>query len=471
MPTEKIFQGSKNSCGACRLHVSWTTCANSSGNSSSRDMRRNTLAGQAFCTQSSQRPKRFEDTDVRTTHDFDEIVTEADSYLLNKNSEASVLSFLIKEVDTRKAKSGERNASLYTTRYFQNVLTDLRSRDLELMVRIMLKPIPGGSPAQGSWAPLFDPLDVQEVINPRHLLSGSTTYLRPLPDDFSTRFIQKEVKLPNFAVDYSDYALGAMIERTTGSYDLYATVFFLCHSLLSPKEDSSARSAEKVHPYVVDIWKKVTNRFQKTVYADNGVRETPPKFYCKISHTANGPYYIAEGYFVPNKQTPDSNANKRLDILRCKINDAESAYMNLAGTSHEMLIEVLRGDFSLMSFRIPWSIRKVGFMFDEPSNLVVTKYDPWKGFNKSTPGVWTPDRMHMCVGGWEDVPSKTTLPILYEWIQHHILMGVDHIFTAMTFGWKSVSMKRMTKALSCFIDENLLSVTSHSGDELDDVYR
>ena len=137
MPTEKIFQGSKNSCGACRLHVSWTTCANSSGNSSSRDMRRNTHAGQAFCTQSSQRPKRFEDTDVRTTHDFDEIVTEADSYLLNKNSEASVLSFLIKEVDTRKAKSGERNASLYTTRYFQNVLTDLRSRDLELMVRIM----------------------------------------------------------------------------------------------------------------------------------------------------------------------------------------------------------------------------------------------------------------------------------------------------------------------------------------------
>ena len=448
----------------------------SSGSSSGSGKRSLNESDQSFCIKAGRPPQRFEvnGPTTRDTHDFDELVTNGDSHLLNKNTEASILNFLIDIAEDSTSKSLKRNDSIYTTRYFQAVLTDLRTRNLELMVRIMMRPIPGGTAGPVPWSPFFNPIDLNELNQPRQLSQLSQenpVVIKPLPNNFSMRSFQSEVKLPNFAIDYSDYALGAMIERTTGSYDLYATVFFLCHTLLQPKENHSSRSALKVHPEVVDTWKKLISRFTKTVYAENGIRETPPGFYCNISHTADGPYYLVEGYFVPNKMTPDSNANKRIDILRCKINDAEAAYMNLAGTSHEMRIEILRGDFSLMSFRVPWSTRKTGFMLDEPDNLVVTKFDPWKGFNKSTPGTWTSDRIHLCVGGWEDVPSKTTLPILYEWIQHHVLMGVDHIFTAMTFGFTSVSMKTMVNALGAFIDENLLSVTSHSGDELDDIYR
>ena len=214
---------------------------------------------------------------------------------------------------------------------------------------------------------------------------------------------------------------------------------------------------------------RASRNFEKTVYAPTGVRSTV--FYCNISHTPDGPYYIVEGQFVSNRASPDSNANRRLDILRCKMEDTENAYMSLAGTSQEMRIEILRSDFSLMSFRIPWGIRKTGYMLDEPDDQIVTKLDPWKGFNKSTPGLWTHDRLHMCASGWEDNPSKINLPVLFEWIQHHVLMGASHIFAGVTFDWGSPHMRSINRALTSFRDDGLISVTSHVGDRIDGAYR
>ena len=55
-------------------------------------------------------------------------------------------------------------------------------------------------------------------------------------------------------------------------------------------------------------------------------------------------------------------------------------------------------------------------------------FDSWKGFDPSTPGKWSHDRVYLCVPGWEDLPSKASMPLLVEWAQHHLLQGVDHIF-------------------------------------------
>ena len=38
---------------------------------------------------------------------------------------------------------------------------------------------------------------------------------------------EEVVELPNFAIDYSEYLLGAMIERVAESYDLFTTMFFI----------------------------------------------------------------------------------------------------------------------------------------------------------------------------------------------------------------------------------------------------
>ena len=406
-------------------------------------------------------------------HDFDERVKSDDTYNLNTTQEASFFHYQISRPKCVASEVSLGIKSVYTVRYFDAVLTDLQVRGLELMMRmygdVSTKPVDN---AVREWDTLFLSSDI--AIRPSSKYAASTsakdrTYM--LPNNFSRRFEQSEVRLPNFAVDFSDYVLGAMIERTSDSFDLYATVFMLCHDILLPRKGKSAETGQTISPEVHDVWKIAINTFGETVYNEMGVRKTPTPFYCNISHTEGGPYYVVDGSFVPNSLTFDSNANRRLDILRCKMEDTESAYMNLAGTSKEMRIEILRGDFSLLSFRIPWSDRKTGYMLDTPDDQVVTIIDPWKGFNKSTPGVWTHDRLHMCIPGWEDAPSKVYLPIFLEWIQHHLLMGADHIFTAMTMSWNSSSFELTRRVLSSFIDEGVLSMNTHGGDDTDFAYR
>ena len=48
------------------------------------------------------------------------------------------------------------------------------------------------------------------------------------------------------------------------------------------------------------------------------------------------------GVFVPNPVTPYGNANKHLDILRCKMNNGEKAYMELARSKEEMTVEIIK---------------------------------------------------------------------------------------------------------------------------------
>ena len=451
--------------GACRLPIEWTTCGASEKEPLTDDG--------SFCRNDTLSPSRFNSPKFsrRDTHDFDEVVTGDDSHYLDKESGGSILHYLHYRVDFGASPESLLKTSIYTTRYFEPVMDDLHKRGLLLLMRVKSDIESKVATPEDEWHSLFTQDEQQKVSALSTSDIPESSYNFSLPNNFSTRPHEYEVKLPNFAVDYSDYALGAMIERVSDSYDLYTTVFFLCHALLEPKEEGSAQSVEKVSAEVYDVWKKTMNHFEATKYTASGMRVVPPAFYCNISHTADGPYYLVEGIFVPNKLTPDSNANKRSDILRCKMEDTEKAYLDLAGSSHELRVEILRGNFSMMRFRIPWGIRKTGYMLSEPADQVVTRFDPWKGFNRSTPGKWTSDRMHMCVPGWEDEPSKATLPLFLEWFQHHILLGVDHIFSAVTFGWESKHMHTINRALSSFIDDGLVSITSHSGDGVDGIYR
>jgi hypothetical protein len=481
LPTEKIFQASLDGAGACRLPRTYTSCRNTSTSASGRLVPDKEVP---FCGDGtlSQHEKRGVEFGI---HDFDERVLSVDAYNLNSTQDASLFHYLVSRPELVASEVSLGIKSVYTLRYFDAVLTDLQVRGLELMMRmygdVSTKTVDN---AVSEWKPLFTTSDISirpfskydlEVNGGGEVYGAASTHAKDrtymLPNNFSRRSEESEVRLPNFAVDFSDYVLGAMIERTSDSFDLYATVFMLCHEIVLPKNGKSAESGETISPEVHDVWKRAINTFGETEYNEMGVRKTPAPFFCNISHTEGAPYYIVEGSFVPNSLTTDSNSNKRLDILRCKMEDTESAYMNLAGSSEEMRVEILRGDVSLLSFRIPWGSRKTGFMLDTPDDQVVTIFDPWKGFNKSTPGVWTHDRLHMCVPGWEDAPSKATLPIFYEWIQHHLLMGADHIFTAMTMSWKSSSFELTRRVLRSFIDEGVLSMNTHAGDDIDFAYR
>ena len=481
IPTETIYYTGINLAGACKLSYAWTECSDPSIE---------------FCVKTHKtgetrrlgRGKGGEIVDFRTDQNFDEIVTGSDGKLLDKELQATVYHYSHynrRYISGKPSKYGEND---YTKRFFQTVLSDIKKRDLDLVVEISEGPkddllFPGRN-----YQPLYTNTELRNLSSS---FSGEAIAIDAFEDEFGKvealphldRYINRTsinggqlVILPNFMADYSDFLTGALIERVSDSWDLYVTSFFICHKLLEYREGLSAAGGLKVHPDTIPLWQQALNMFEKTEYKLNGIRDIDPMFSCRIRNSYSDKEYIVDGMFIPNDLTPDSNSNRRFDILRCKMQNTKEAYMTLAGsTSEYVYVEIMQGSKTLIKYKIPWSTRSTGYMLSPPyedrnANEKFSRFDYWKGFNRSTPGVWTHDHVYMCVPG-SDLPlSKENIPHYLEFIQHHILLGVEHIFIAVDFSWESIHMKTLLRILESYIASNQVSITSHAGDQVDMVF-
>lgn len=464
LPTETVYHSAINVAGACQLPSKWTSCSSGTGDS---------VLTNGFCYSGSSRRKSG------LTHDFDELTTNVDAITIDRETVGSIHHYMLYR-DYKASSESSKNVSLYRDRYSDSVLNDLHNRGLKLMIEINDRPTYLGPPVTPVrlWVKLFKQRDIQE--NHVYLADPEKSYNFHLPNNFSTRMEEDYVKLPNFSIDYSEYLMGAMIERESNTFNLHATMFFLCQNVLEPKDGESAAGGERINSEVYDVWKKAMIQSTSTLYTANGIRSIPSLFYCNISNNGKAPYYIVKGQWIPNRLTPDSNGNKRLDILRCKLENTELAYMTLAGTNNNIHIELIKlkkilnnkkfVNFSLMKFTIPWGSRKTGFMLDE-NDPTLSIYNAWNGFDKKKPGIWKHDNIHLCIPGWEDIPNKYSLPLFLEFIQHHLLLGVDHIFTGLLFSYKSKQTELIKDIFGSFVEEGKLSFTSHSGDGIDGAYR
>ena len=265
------------------------------------------------------------------------------------------------------------------------------------------------------------------------------------------------VSLPSFSRNNEEYAVGAIIERVSDSFDLYATIFLLGHQLKLPLDDRLKNSLPS------SSWTSALRSFGR------GERSGASNFTCRIRHTDGGSYYTVEGEFVPKGITSNSEGELHLDILRCKMQDTERAYMELAGSSEELEIELFEDTSPLIRFMIPWVGRTTAN--DRPGNAknFHSTLNAWKGFNRSAPGVWSNDRLHLCVPEWGDSPNKVTLPRLLEFLQHHLLLGVDHIF--MSFRPEENEDFFLWNYLDSFISEGSVTVNTMTDYGLDGLYR
>ena len=285
-----------------------------------------------------------------------------------------------------------------------------------------------------------------QFIGKIHAVKPSDTHA-PIPS----------VLLPSFSRNNEEYAVGAIIERVSDSFDLYATVFLLCHQLELPLDKRRKNSSPS------PSWTSALSSFGR------GVTRSASNFTCRIRHKDGGSYYTVEGEFVPKGITSNSEGELHLDILRCKMQDTERAYMELAGSSAELQIEILEDTSPLIRFMIPWASRttandRLGNARNFDSTLCA-----WKGFNRSAPGVWRNDRLHLCVPEWGDSPNKVTLPRLLEFLQHHLLLGVDHIF--MSFRPEENEDFFLWNYLDSFISEGSVTVNAMTDYGLDGLYR
>jgi hypothetical protein len=327
------------------------------------------------------------------------------------------------------------------------------------------------------------------------------------------------ISLPNFAFDFSEYAVGGLIERESDSFELHIATFFVCHDVWKPKGGGLTRKGGlKILKGSEDTWKYAFRKMENTEYHNNGMRRQKAEYYCRIQNVDTGgrdanhdlhryqyPEYTVPGQFVPNRLTIDSNSNKRLDIFRCKLEDGENAYRSLARHSTAQLrVDIVRRaeegekgreDEPVLSYHIPWATRMVGLATNHPaphtprSGVVEEEVhlspkekvieaqeqfknpwgvlDAWKGYDADRPGHWTHDRIYMCVPGVESPPSKKSLPLLLEFVAHHLLLGVDHMFLALSFDWHSPHMLTLKRMLQSKIDSSHVSIASSCSDGID----
>lgn len=466
-PTDRIWQASLHTGGACSLPSPWVGCNNSN------PTKLNYPHSSEFCYAENMKIAPDDSVYFRNQkgilqtfsgyHAFNEPLREHDAKRASIKTDAIIYHI---QAHRMYLKTEEHHAHLleetneYTARFFDSVYSGLLKRGIAI-----LQELPHLHPE----VDVFSSLSWPRLKLPRSL---------SMPVKNDTRMSV----LPSFSSEGSEFLLSAMIERAANVDDLYATCFFLSHAMLDFKKRSF--SSMKVNPVTKPKWDYLSLISQKSRYSEEGVRILKEPFTCKIRNSLSEPgsEYVTTAEFIPNKLTPDSNANKRLDILRCKLQHSAAAYERYAGKVDNITVEIFHGDSFVIKFQVPWSSRRVGHMMEPQEHSFL---NPWIGYFGGGPnsgttsservnfgeksagtgysvGVAQRDDLHMCVPGLESPPDKEMLPLYAEFVQHHISLGVKHIHIGTMFAWDSQAMRDILQILGGFIRDGLVTVTTQT---------
>jgi len=105
-------------------------------------------------------------------------------------------------------------------------------------------------------------------------------------------------------------------------------------------------------------------------------------------------------------------------------------------------------------------------LLSSPVDFHATTFNAWKGIDNKT----TEDTIYLCVPGLDSPPSKQSIAVYLEFVQHHINLGANHIFLASPLTWSSKHMQRLLEIFKSYVDEGMVSISSHAVDGLDFLY-
>lgn len=287
--------------------------------------------------------------------------------------------------------------------------------------------------------------------------------------------------LPAFAEDKSEYVFNALLERSPKNVmDMHLTVFMLSHSYLRiPDLD-----LRRVRASYRDVWQQAAISFASTKYYPSGRRRYTyeNRFTCHISHSNRSASYVVSGEFVPNRASSSIIANRRLDILRCPMLIARREDVEGHVAQNDIVsVSIFRGETPIIRFNVPWSSRAAGYMAESPPNA--TAMDPWQGLSlplataqsmastsnvtaatlpSAAPKSLAKKQLHLCVPSMRKPLTADNLPLLLEFIVHHLNIGFDHITLSTVWHWSSPHSRQLLKLLASFIAEGKVSVTTSS---------
>ncbi|CAE7527758.1 unnamed protein product, partial [Symbiodinium microadriaticum] len=359
--------------------------------------------------------------DFSLLHKFDSVVFDKDAKRINPNTEALIYHIQIYRAyitaGEKALSSPEKNE--YAIRFFPAVMNELKRRGIHVLVTLPEKVNSEHAvPPDSKWIQMWPTIQ-------QHVLSRTDVEIKmakPSPN----RFYGVEGQLPYFAIDHSDVILGSIIERTHESHDLHLVTFFIAHEQLANHTGKIKNTAVRADG--LNAWMKAIKHSRGVTYNQAGERDDGHNYTCVMTNTASGLTYTVKGSFMPNELTPDVNANKRLDILRCPIMYSKQAYDILARSDEKLLVRIRRDTHSVAHFFVPWKARRTGFMLSDPPDM--SRLDVWKGSNSPTGGPirnpkdFKTDTVHLCVTGVESAMSRRTVARYAEFMQHHFNVGV-----------------------------------------------
>lgn len=472
LPTKTIFQAGPYISGACQLDWEWTHCGQSSQSQNGKDQvcYVEVPSSDYIDHQFNKNPPKFP-----AVQDLDSVVFERDVKRIDMDTQG----ILYHLSDQTTQTTGDVSGNAYIHRFANGVESVLHSyfTKEELYSYYLPGELP---PAPDDWLPystVFPPT-LQESLPPKgseDIKSGSNNGYLNFEEPFTRNDILENPPhqmLPTFAADFSDILLSSIIERKHHSWDLHLSSFMVTHTLVS--DPPKGYGMRRLSPVNERKWRFIFHRFYRTKYRPSGARDN--SYYnlkCRIRNGPGQEYYEVDGFFMPNALTPDGNANRRVDIFRCKIQNSKWCYQNLANTDHFLEAEIVRSNVTIFKFSVPWKTRRTGFLLDSP--VAANSFDPWKGFDPKNPDSVKPgdiggDQLYMAVPGIESPFTQKNFPMYAEFLQHHYLLGVQHMFWAVTYAWNGLNMANFLTAFKPFIDEKLLTVNSQAGDNIDLLY-
>lgn len=384
-------------------------------------------------------------------HRFDEVVRTEDAKEIDPYNIAVINHIQFHRNWYAASQQALQQVGDYTSRFFPKVMRELSRRNLVLPVTLQEK---GWKPYP---EPDFDWTAYEKIVS--EALRTKSWYSQMI------RHEVVESDLPAWAADYSDMFMGSIIERESETLNLYLTTFLLSHSIMEIDDDR--RYARKIQNGSIPLWKQFIRASESISYTQSG-RRLAHGYSCRIRNSARSEPYEVQGFFLPNRVSNDQNANRRLDILRCEMQDTVQAHLKLARTDEVVSVEIMRHGAVMVKFAVSWRSRSGGKTIWTSENS--TRVDMWEGFNASAPLNRTYNKMHLCVPGLDSVPTIKTLPIYLEFVQHHLLLNIDHIFLSAPLVWSSPHMTKLLQAFQHFIQDGSVTMSSLAIDDADFLY-
>jgi hypothetical protein len=319
-------------------------------------------------------------------------------------------------------------------------------------------------------------------------------------------------QLPSFTADRREMILGALIERSSTSPHLSLTILALNRNIVIKECTGSCPS--RLNANAEMLWSEMRNT-DEDEYTPQGKRQISNLF-CKISNSKGLVAYVVPAEFVANNYSSEVSANGRIDVFRCMMKNTLHAYDSLVRSDQSVTVSLHRkvtGDMgggdvitSLLNFTVPWSVRRSGYMMDvfqastgKDVEMVSSRFNGWEGYRDrrqetglrsvgSIPNdsfAYTKaergddgSAVYLCVTlsvdplfapmvGAAAAPSVGNVAQLLEFVQHHLLLGIRHIFVAVRYAPGSDNMRTLLLTLREFIEAGCVTVSTQAGDGID----